>query len=174
MAHKFDRNKVDPYAEAAHQIEENMESGGASLDADSETQAFDTLSNAVVTAIGDVAATAFRLGINDPGRLQGLAQAVAKSAEPVILAYQGEVDPEPALTAIESDPRFGELVPEQRDRLAREVAKTRHLEELLPATRRLPDLLDLAGQIGLHVPSEVAEGGQVVMSTHPTPTTQAG
>jgi hypothetical protein len=174
MAHKFNRDKVDPYSEAAHQIEENMDSGEDSIDADSQTQAFDTLSNAVVTAIGDVAATAFRLGINDPGRLEGLAEAVANSAKPVILAYQGEVDPEPAFAAIESDPRLGDLVPEQRDRLTREVAKTRHLEELLPTTRRLPDLLDLAGQVGLHVPAEVAEAGEVVMTTHPTSTTQAG
>ena len=170
MAHSFDRADVDPYVEAAHQIEENMVSGTDALEADAETQAFDTLSNVLVSAVGDIAATAFRLGINDPGQLRGLAKAIGRSAEAIMLAYRGEIDPEPALQAIESDPRLQDLPAEQQERIGREVERTRQLEGLITHTRRLPDLLDLAGQVGLHVPPEVAEGGDIVMTTHPTPT----
>ena len=62
-----------------------------------------------------------------------------------------------------------DLPAEQQERLGREVQKTRELEALILDTRRLPDLLDLAGQIGLHVPDDLADSGEIVMTDHPTP-----
>jgi hypothetical protein len=170
MAHKFDRTTYDPYADAAHNIEQNMVTGDFAYEADAQSQVYDTLSNVVVSALGDIAATAFRLGINDPGRLRGLATAISKSAEGVLLSYQGEVDSRPVLEALRTDHRLMELPAEQQSRLAREIEKTRQLEDVVLTARRLPDLLDLAGQLGLHVPDDVVERGDIIMTTHPTPT----
>jgi hypothetical protein len=86
------------------------------------------------------------------------------------MSYQGEVDSEPVFRALQSDPRLSNLPAEQKERLGRELQKTRQLEELILDARRLPDLLDFAGQVGLHVPNDVAESGDIVMTTHPTPT----
>jgi hypothetical protein len=170
MAHKFDRERVDPYAEAAHAIEGNLVAGNYGYQADAESQVFDTLSNAIVTALGDVAASAFRLGVDDLKQMEGLAAAVSACADAVFTSYLGEVDPEPALQAVAKDPRLDELPEEQQNRLMREIDRTREIENLVVTARRLPDLLDLAGEIGLYVPDEVMESGDVVMTTHPTPT----
>jgi hypothetical protein len=170
VAHKFDRSTSDPYVEAAHEIEQRMVSGTDGLQAGAQTQLFDALSNAVVCALGDVAAAAFRFGVNEPEQLKGLAEAICKCAETTLLSYQGEVKADAALQTLETDPRLVNLPPEQQERLRREIGKTRQLESLLSDTRRLPDLLDLAGEVGLYVPDEVAEGGEIVMTTHPTPT----
>jgi hypothetical protein len=170
MAHKFNRERVDPYAEAAHAVEENLVTGTAGYEADAESQVFDSLSNVIVTALGDVAATAFRLGISDRRQMEGLASAVAHCADAVFTSYVGEVDPEPALQAVAKDPRLDSMPAEQQNRLMREIERTRQVEHLVTTARRLPDLLDLAGQIGLYVPDEVMESGEIVMTTHPTPT----
>lgn len=163
MAHSFDRRQVDPYAEAAHQIEGNMHRGEFASGADAESQVFDALANAVVSALGDVAATAFRLGIDDRAALAGLGAAIARCAPAILQAYQGEVRPEPALEAVLQAPRLDGLPAEQEDRIRREVEKTRQLEELLLDARRLPDLLELAGSVGLTVPDDLMESGDPVM-----------
>jgi hypothetical protein len=174
VAHKFDRTSTDPYAEAAHHVEQNMVTGDAALAGDADSQVFDTVSNAVVTSLGDIAAVAFRLGITDRGQLRGLASAIGRTAETVLLSYQGEVDPQPAFEAIAQDPRLDDLPEEQQKRIMREIEKTRDLETLILDARRLPDLLDLAGQVGLYVPDELLDTGDALMGARHTPSDGAG
>jgi len=170
MAHLFDRTGTDPYATAGESVAEHLTLTDAGYEADADSQVYDALANAVVTAIGDIGAQALRMGVDEPSQLKGLADAIEDVAEAVLLAYRGEGSPEPALQALESDPRLEQLVPEQQDRLRREIEKTRAIETHLLAARRLPDLLDLAGQTGLYVPDEVMEGGEVMLARHPAPT----
>ncbi len=170
MSHTFDRNQIDPYAEAAHQVTQRMDQGNTGIQADAEEQPIDVLSNAVVTALGDIGAAAYRHGINDPDRLAGLAEAINALSKNVLLAYRGEVDSEPVFQALLNDPRLEQLPPEPRDKLLREINNTREYEALATRAKRLPDLLDLAGSLGLYVADEVSESGTQLLGEHPTPT----
>jgi hypothetical protein len=170
MAHKFDRDSIDPYGRAAEEISQNLDQSDGNVEADAGQQLFDDLGDAIVTALGDIAATAYRLGVNDPNRLRGLARTVSALSEEVLLAYAGDVDAEPALQALASDPRMERLGPENRMQLERQIEGTRQLEQQLMQARRLPQLLNLAGGLGLYVPDEVMEGGELLLGRHPTPT----
>ena len=97
MAHKFDRNKRDPYVEAARQVEEHLYSRRGGLKAGAGEELYGALGDAIVTALGDIGAQAFRYGVNQPEQVKGLARAVAAVAQTVLLSYLGEVDPQPAL-----------------------------------------------------------------------------
>src|SRR5437868_4799754 len=101
MAHKFDRSKQDPYVEAAHQVESEVFRSRGGVSAGAEEELYGTLGDAIVTALGDVASVAFRQGVNQPQQVEGLAKAVARASAAVFQSYLGEVDPEPALLAIE-------------------------------------------------------------------------
>jgi hypothetical protein len=168
MAHRFDRSQHDPYVISAQAVEAEMFEGDYQRGA--QEQAYDQLSNAIVTALGDIAAQAYRLGINDPKQIKGLATAVSKSADAVFASYRGEVDPEPALQAIENDPRQQSLTDEARDKLRREIEKTRQIEHLVLRAKRLPELFDFAGSLDLHVPQDAMEQGELLVGKHPTPT----
>lgn len=170
MAHKFDRTGKDPYVEAAHQLERNLFSGRKNFDAGASEELYDTLSNAIVTALGDVAAQAFRYGVQDPKQLKGLARAVAGVSECVFSTYVGEVDADPAIQGILDDARFPSLSPEAQNKLRREIESTRKLEQLLLCARRVPDLIDFAGSQGLHLQDEALEEGTLLVSRHPAPT----
>ncbi|HLJ66021.1 MAG TPA: hypothetical protein VKX16_01510 [Chloroflexota bacterium] len=170
MAHRFDRSRSDPYSRTANVLAEHVFSSDTGIEAGGSEELYDALSNAVVTALGDIAATAFRNGLDDPHQLRGLARAIAHVCEDVIVGYAGEVDPEQAIRLIESDSRYESLVPENRDKLRREIEKTRQLELLILHARRLPDLFDFAGSLGLHVDESALEEGTLLVSTSPTPT----
>lgn len=163
MAHKFDRAGKDPYAEAARQVESKLPVDRLGLDAAASEDLFSTLGDAIVTALGDVAAQAFRHGISDPDRLHRLAAAVGAAAETILLSYRGEVDPEPALQSLESDPRLAGLPRVDQDDLKQEVENTRQLESLLLHARRLPALLDFAGSLGLQVREDAVDEGAVLV-----------
>lgn len=173
MSHRFDRSKRDVYSDAAKEINKRVFSHGTGADAAGRDELFDALSNAIVSALGDIAEQAYRRGVHDPSRLKGLAQAVMHLSEEVILSYRGEVDPEGALKSIESDPRIGTLSDEDRDQLAREIDKTRRLEHLLLDARRIPDLIDLAGSFDLRIPDEVMDEGRVLLGSAATSDTGA-
>jgi hypothetical protein len=149
MAHKFDRSKDDPYVVAAHQIEQHVFASRGAYDAGAGEEIYGELSDALVTGLGDIAAQAFRLGVNQPRQVKGLADAIRGSAEAVILSYLGEVDPAPVLDAIARDPRRASLPPVDAGELTREIEKTRQLEELVLSARRLPALMDFAASLGL-------------------------
>ena len=163
MAHKFDRSKKDPYVEAAHRVESEVFQSRGGFSAGAEEELYGTLGDAIVTALGDVANVAFRLGVNQPEQVEGLAKAVEKASKAVFESYLGEVDPEPALVAIESDPRLSELTPEDKDKLTREIQKTRQYEALVLDARRLPDLIDFAGSLGLRVQEDAIDEGALLV-----------
>jgi hypothetical protein len=168
VSHTFDNSKRDVYAGAANEIDKRMFSSGAGLDAAGRDELYNILSNAIVSALGDIAVQAYRHGINDPTRLKGLAQAVAHVVEEVLLSYRGEVDPEGALKTIESDPRLATMTDGTRQQLAREIDKTRRLEHLLLEARRIPDLIDFAGSLDLHMPDEIMDEGRILLAPHPS------
>lgn len=181
MAHKFDDTHKDPYAEAAHQVEENVFSSRAGVAAGASDDIFTVLGDTIVTALGDIGAEAFRMGVDEPEQMKRLARAVAKCAETVLTSYQGEVAPGPTIRAIEQDPRRATLTPVDADQLTRELQKTAQLEHLLLSARRLPALIDLADSLGLHnhedaidqspllVPGEVPTGpGAPQLGERPT------
>lgn len=170
MAHKFDRTGKDPYVEAAHQLERHLFSNRRNLDAGASEELYDTLSNAVVTSLGDIAAQAFRYGVNDPRQLKGMARAVAAVSECVFSTYVGEVDADPAIQGILDDPRFASLSTEAQNKLRREIETTRQLEQLLLCARRVPDLVDFAGSQGLHLQDAALEEGTLLVQAHPAPT----
>ncbi len=169
MSHRFDRSKLDPYSVAATQIEAHMFSGAGDYQRGAEGEIYSSLSTAVVAALGDIAASAYRLGINDPRQIKGLAKAIANSCEAAIQSYRGEIDPEPALQAIEADMRGASFATEDQEELKREIDKTRQLEHLLLTARRLPELIDFAGSLGLHIEEDWMEEGTLLVGDHPTP-----
>lgn len=172
MSHRYDRSGKDPYVEAAHNVEDRVFSGRDEDWRAAEDQTYDVLSNVIVSALGDIAAVAFRHGIDSPNHMKGLARAVADTSSCVFSTYRGEVDPEPALHAIENDPRFASLTEEAQDELMREIERTRQLEHLLLTARRIPDLIDLAGSLGLEIQDEVMDEGTLLVGHHPTPTAE--
>lgn len=159
MAHKFDHEAVDPYAACIPAIESTMYSSREGYAAGAQEGIYSELSNAIVTALGDIAFKAERLGVTDAKQKQRLGQAVSKVAESIIAAYVGEADPEPAIEAIESDPRLPSLPDIARDKLKREIEKTRQLENLVLNTMRLPDLVEYAASLGLHADDSALEAG---------------
>jgi len=170
MAHKFDRTDKDPYVEAAHELENNLFTESQEYEAGAGEQLYDELSNAIVTALGDIAAQAFRNGVDDPRQLEGLARAVAGVSKTVLTTYVGETDSDPALGSIPDDPRFASLSPENQTKLCREIENTRELEKLLLHAKRVPDLIDLAGSLGLHLSEDALEEGTLLVQRHPAPT----
>lgn len=174
MAHLFDQTETDPYVEAAHQVEQNMYTSGRDYEAGASEQIYDALSNAIVTAIGDVGAQAFRLGVNSEAQLTGLARAIAGSAGAVLAAYRGEVDPAPALEAIRTDPRGAGLPPVDRDKLRREIEKTSQLEALLLSARRFPDLVDYADSLGLRDHADALQGAPLLVAGEELPSPDIG
>lgn len=169
MAHKFDRSKRDPYVESARQVERNVFSSHGGLVSGAQEQMYDVLSNVIVTALGDIAAQAFRNGVSQPQQIKALAKAVAGSCEAVFESYAGEVDPEPALQALEDDTRQQSLTPVAQDKLKREIQKTRQIEALQLTAKRLPDLFDFAGSLGLRLQDDLMEQGTLLVGEHPTP-----
>lgn len=167
MAHLFERTDHNPYAEAAHQVEAHAFSGPLGYQAGASEEIYGPLSNAIVTALGDIGHQAFRLGVNDERQMRGLAQAVAAVAEQVLLAYQGEVAAEPALEAMQHDPRLAQLGAIDRDKLEREIGKTRQLEALLLNAMRLPDLMDYAGSVGLQIHQDAIDQGELLVPASP-------
>jgi hypothetical protein len=170
MTHRFDRSQSDPYAESAKQVEERVYSSGSGVASGAEEQIFDIMSNAIVDSLGDIAAQAFRHGLNNQDQMRGLADAVSRVSELVLTSYRGEVDPEGALEAITSDPRFAALTPEAKANINKEIEKTREFEKLLLNSRRMRDLLDYIGSTGLRMPDDITERGTVLLAEHPTPT----
>lgn len=169
MSHRFDRSQKDPYHESARQVERNIFSARDEFARGAEDQIYETLSNAIVTALGDIAATAYRHGVNRPNQMKDLAKAVAGASETVFTCYRGDIDPEMALQALENDSRRGSLPSVANDRLTAEIEQTRQLEHLILSARRLPDLIDYAGSLGMHVPDDVLEVGTLLIGDHPTP-----
>jgi hypothetical protein len=163
MAHAFDRAAADPQSEAMGQLANHVFSTRRGEQAGADEELFGPLADAIVAALGDIAAEAFRYGVNQPQQLKGLADAVAATCPAVFACYRGEVNPEPALQAIESDPRIEGLAPEARDKLTREIEKTRQLESLILDARRLPELLDYAGSLGLHMEEDFIDQGEVIV-----------
>jgi hypothetical protein len=163
MAHKFDRSKQDPYVEAAQQVERHVFRSRGGLDAGASQDIYGTLGTAIVTALGDIAHQAFRHGVNQPDHVKGLAKAVAAASEDVLLSYLGEVDPEPAIVALENDPRISRLTAESRDKLTREIEKTRQYESLVLHAQRLPQLLEYAGSLGLAIHEDAIEEGALLV-----------
>src|SRR5947209_245196 len=100
MAHRFDRSTHDPYTETAREIEANLFTGQGAYQAGAGEQIYDTLSNAIVSSLGDIAAQAYRNGVNEPEQMKRLSKAVARACDAVFLSYAGEVDPRPALDAV--------------------------------------------------------------------------
>jgi hypothetical protein len=168
MAHKFRRVKNNIYSDAAHQIENYVFVSIQGYEGGAGDELYDVLSNAVVSALGDVAAQAFRNGVSDPKQIKALAHAVSHMSEEVLGSYEGEVDPEGVLKALESDPRLASLPDENRERLKKEIEKTRQLEHLLLEAKRIPDLIDFAGELGLRVPDDLIAEGTVLLGEHPT------
>jgi len=172
VSHRYDRTGKDPYVEAARNVENQVFRGGDEADRAASDETFNVLSNAIVSALGDIAAAAYRHGINSPNHLKGLSRAVADTCSCVFATYRGEVDPEPALHAIEGDPRVSSLPPVVQDKLRREVEQTRQLEHLLLSARRIPELIDYAGSLGLEVQDEAMDQGTLLLGQHPTRTAE--
>ena len=173
MAHRFDRSKADPYSESAKQIEANLFTGHNAYKAGAQDEMYDVLSNAIVSSLGDIAAQAYRNGVDEPEQMHRLSRAVQHACDAVFHSYAGEVDPRSALDAIANDPRRGTLTPEAQQKLGREIEKTRQLEELLLTAKRLPDLIDFAGSLGLEVHEDVMEQGTLLVGRHPTPNAES-
>ena len=170
MAHIFDTSGKNPYVEASKEIESRSFAGDIGIDAGAQDDVTSALTNALVTALGDIAATAYRYGVSEPERIKELAHCVAKSAETILAAYRGEVSPEGALQALEDGDRVQGLTSVNQDKLKREIEKTRQLEHLVLNARRLPDLLDFAGSLDLIVPEEALDQGEILLSADHTPT----
>jgi hypothetical protein len=170
VSHRYDRSGKDPYVEAARNVENYVFRGRDEGFRAAQDQSYEVLSNAIISALGDIAAAAYRYGINSPNHLKGLSRAVANTCDCVFATYRGEVDPEAALHAIEEDPRAASLPPVAQDKLRREVESTRQLEHLLLSARRIPDLIDYAGSLGLEIQDEVMDEGTLLIGQHPTPT----
>lgn len=166
MAHKFNRTDHDPYVEAAHQIENNAFTSQDGIAAGASEDIFSSIATAIVTALGDIGAEAFRHGMNEPDQLKGIAKAVSKCAETVLLSYEGEVAPDPVLQAVEQDPRRENLTPVDAEQLTREIEKTRQLEHLLLNSRRLPQLIDLAASLGLREHADAIDQGTLLVPGH--------
>ena len=169
MAHKFDRTGKDPYAEASRRVVSNVYSGRGNLAKGASDETISMLSNAIVTALGDIAAQAYRHGVNDPAQVKGLARAIAQVSECVLVTYEGEVDAEPTIQALENDTRCVSLAPEAQDKLHREIEKTRQLEALLLHAKRLPDLIDFCGSLGLRVQEDGIEEDALLTQGSSTP-----
>lgn len=163
MAHKFNRTDNDPYAEATHQVEDNVYKSYQGLEAGASEDVFGDMANAIVTALGDIGAEAFRLGINTPDEMKGLAKAISACAESVLLSYEGEVAPQPVIKAIADDPRRESLTPVDNDQLTREIEKTGQLEQLLLSARRLQGLIDLAASLGLRDHEDAVDQGTLLV-----------
>lgn len=163
MAHKFDQTDKDPYVEAAHQIETHVFPSQAGFAAGASDDIYTTLGDAVVTALGDIAAEAFRLGVDQPEQMKRLAAAISDSVETVLMSYQGEVSAEPVIRAIAEDPRRETLTHVDADQLNREIEKTQQLEHLLLDARRLPALIDLADSLGLHDHENAIDGAPLLV-----------
>lgn len=174
MAHLFDRTDHDPYVEAAHQVEQHAFSGPDSYVAGAEEGAYNALSDAIVTAIGDIGAAAFRLGVNSEAQLKGLAQAIAASAPAVLRAYRGEVDPTPLMEAMRNDPRAADLPPVSRDKLIREIEKTAQLEALLLNSLRIPALIDYADSLGLRDHEDALDNAEMIVPGEELPSPDTG
>jgi len=174
VAHRFDSDKYDPYSEAAQQVESHAFAGPDALDAGASENLYSQLAAAIVAALGDIGATAFRLGLTQQPQIQGVAEAVAAVAKPTILSYLGEVDPEPALRALEQDPRLETLSAIDQDEMKREIGQTRQLEDLVLRARRLPDLIDFAGTMGLRIPEGALDNSPYIIpgGELPSPETQ--
>lgn len=170
MSHKFDRTKTDPYAEAANQLEERLDVSDSGIGADAQEGIYDVLGNAIVSALGDIAAAAFRIGVDDERRLSHLADTINRLSKPILTSYRGEIDPEGPLQALASDPRLEHLAEQPRNKLLSELEKTRQLEKLLLNAKRIPDLVDYAGSLGLHAEDEQMEEGTFLLQQHPAPT----
>jgi hypothetical protein len=166
MAHKFDQSRKNPYVVAAQEVESHVFSGQGGYQAGADEDLYGTLGDAVVTALGDIVAQAFRSGLNEPGQVKGLAKAVAAAAEEIMLAYQGEVSPGPTLDDIAADSRISSLPQQDQDELRRELDKTRQLEELVLSARRLPALIDFAGSLGLRIHEDSLSEGPVLVSAN--------
>ncbi len=168
MAHRFDRAVTDPYATARKHVDENITLSSAGFEAGADDETYDALANAVVTALGDVAAQALRHGVDEPQQLKDLARAIARCSEDFLLAYVGEYDPEPILQELRHDPRREHLTPEVLNKLDRDIESTQQIEALLLNGKRLPALLNYAGALGLTIPGDASERGQLLLSRHPT------
>src|SRR5579875_1209484 len=142
MAHKFDRTKHDPYSEAARQLGEHLFTDPRDVEAGADEEIYSLLSTTIVESLGDIAWHAARLGVTSPKQVHGLVSAIQASVPRVFETYLGEIDAEPVLQAIESDPRMAALAPETRDELQQEIEKTRRLESETLSARRLDELLD--------------------------------
>lgn len=169
MSHRFDRTGKDPYVESARQIERYLFSGRGDYARGAEDEIYETLSNAIVSALGDIAAVAYRRGVSAPDQMKNLARAVSSASEAIMTSYRGEVDPEAALNAVENDSRRQSLPPVDADKLTREIEKTRQLEHLLLNAMRIPELIDYANSLGLHVQDGVMDEGTLLIGEHPTP-----
>jgi hypothetical protein len=149
-------------------VDENITISSAGFEAGADDETYDTLANAIVTALGDVAAQAFRSGVDEPQQLKSLATAISRCSEDILLAYVGEYDPEPMLQELRDDPRRQHLTPDALNKLDRDLESTQQIERLLLSGKRLPDLLDYAGSLGLSVPDDASDGTHLLLSRHPT------
>jgi|SRR5579875_351388 len=176
MAHRFDTEKSDPYSLSAHAIEQHVFPDETARAAGASEELFDQLGDAIVAALGDIGAAAIRLGLTQTSQIHGLAAAVGAVARPILESYLGEVDSEPALRALEQDPRLLTLSDIDQDQMKREIAQTRALEALLPHARRLPNLIDFAGSMGLTIPEEEMAAAPYLLSAaeSPSPGSTAG
>jgi hypothetical protein len=163
MAHKFRSTDHDPYVVAAQALEEHVFTGPAGDNAGAGEELYGRLGDAIVAALGDIGAEAFRLGVNQPEQVRRLADAVAATAGAVLTGYVGEVDAEPILAAIANDPRRETLGDTNQEQLDREIEKTRRLEGLLLDARRLPALIDFAGSLGLVIHEDVLDSAPLIV-----------
>jgi hypothetical protein len=170
MTHRYDRSgKNDPYVAAARNVEQRVFPSNDESFRAAEDQSYEVLSNAIVSALGDIAATAYRFGINSPQHIKGLTRAVQDTCEVAFATYCGELDVDAALGAIRDDPRFSSLTEEAQAELLEEIDKTHDLEHLLLSGRRLPDLVDYANSLGLEIDYSIMDQGTVLLGQHPTP-----
>jgi hypothetical protein len=170
MVHKFSRSDKDPYSESVRALSENLPSSPQGTSADAESQIYDELGAVIVSALGDIAAAAYRLGVTQTEQRQGLASAVSRAAGAVFSCYQGEVSADSVFKSIEDDPRLTSFPAESKQKILREIDRSRQLEQLLLEARRFPALLDHLGSMGLHVDDTALDRGTVLLTQHPTPT----